>query len=95
MGEPLKLIDLAKYIIDNYTDNNTVEIKITGLRPGEKHDEDIISENELIVATPDNDILLVIQKNTKKLKEIDFDGLQSVTPYLSPQEIKNLLISYI
>ncbi|MBP0902456.1 polysaccharide biosynthesis protein [Mariniflexile gromovii] len=95
MGEPVKLMDLAKCLINNYANNNSVKIKITGLRPGEKHDEDIISEDELLVATPDKDILLVIQKNNKKPKEVDLSSLLNITPYQSPLEIKNILINHI
>ncbi|WP_308991924.1 polysaccharide biosynthesis protein [Mariniflexile litorale] len=95
MGEPIKLIDLAQCFIETYAKNNTVEIKITGLRPGEKHDEDIIWQNEVLVATTDKDILLVKRKNKKPIKSINLNDLLNITPYLSPQEIKNMLLNYI
>ncbi|CAH8286073.1 polysaccharide biosynthesis protein [Mariniflexile fucanivorans] len=95
MGEPVKLIDLANYLIDQYGNDNSAKIEITALRPGEKNDEDIISADERLVPTPDKDILLVIQKNDNKRSEIDLSILLSVTPYLSPLEIKNILASYI
>ncbi|MDO7171389.1 SDR family NAD(P)-dependent oxidoreductase [Mariniflexile sp. AS56] len=95
MGDPIKLHDLAHCFIDNYAENDSVEIKITALRPGEKHDEEIISKDEFLEPTSDTDILLVKQKEYKKQKEIDLSKLVMITPYLSPQEIKSILISYI
>lgn len=96
MGEPIKLIDLANCLISLYANkHDKIAIKITGLRPGEKHDEDIISKDEVLIATTDKDILLVKQKDEKAQKKIDLSNLLNITPYLSPQEIKGALLSYM
>jgi FlaA1/EpsC-like NDP-sugar epimerase len=53
MGEPVRIVDLAKNMIrlagyEPYTD---IEIRFTGLRPGEKLYEELMLEGEDIVAT--------------------------------------------
>ncbi|MEN3324108.1 SDR family NAD(P)-dependent oxidoreductase [Mariniflexile soesokkakense] len=95
MGIPIRLIDLAHCFIDNYAKNDKVEIKITELRPGEKHDEDIISKGEVLATTAHKDILLVKRMGEKAQKSIDLTNLENITPYQSPKEIKNILLSYI
>jgi len=47
MGEPIKIIDLAKQMIRLYGKENKVEIAIVGLRPGEKlYEELLLDESE-------------------------------------------------
>lgn len=48
MGEPVKILDLAKNLItlSGYTPGVDMEIKITGLRPGEKLYEEMLMEEE-------------------------------------------------
>lgn len=59
MGDPIKLMDLANCVIDCFPEKKeAVEIKITGLRTGEKHHEEIISKNELLSATTDIEIFI-------------------------------------
>lgn len=47
MGEPIKIVDLAKQMIHLYGKKDEVEIVFTGLRPGEKlYEELLIDESE-------------------------------------------------
>jgi len=47
MGEPVKIIDLARKMIKLYGKEREIEIKITGLRPGEKlYEELLLDERE-------------------------------------------------
>ncbi len=46
MGEPVKIYDLAQKLIARSGKN--VEIEFTGLRPGEKMDEELIKEDEVL-----------------------------------------------
>jgi FlaA1/EpsC-like NDP-sugar epimerase len=52
MGEPVKIVDLAKDMIKlTGFDEGDIKIKFTGLRPGEKLYEELLSDNEIIVPT--------------------------------------------
>jgi UDP-N-acetyl-D-glucosamine 4,6-dehydratase len=47
MGDPIKIVDLAKQMIQLYGKENEVEIHFTGLRPGEKlYEELLLDESE-------------------------------------------------
>ena len=52
MGEPVKIIDLAKRMIElqGLTPYRDIDIKITGLRPGEKMTETLVDVNEVVRA---------------------------------------------
>lgn len=52
MGEPVKIIDLAKRMIElqGLTPGRDIEIQITGLRPGEKLTETLVDVNEVVRA---------------------------------------------
>lgn len=60
MGEPVKIIDLARQIIllAGFQPDIDVKIEITGPRPGEKLFEEILHASEELVATPHPGILL-------------------------------------
>jgi FlaA1/EpsC-like NDP-sugar epimerase len=53
MGEPVKIIDMARQMIElsGYEPDVDIEIKITGLRPGEKLYEELCHTNELHAPT--------------------------------------------
>lgn len=53
MGEPVKIIDLARHMISlaGMRPDKDVEIKITGLRPGEKLFEELFDEDEPALPT--------------------------------------------
>ena len=54
MGKPVKIYDLAKQIIryKGLEPGKDIEIKITGLRPGEKLYEEMLMEEEGLKETP-------------------------------------------
>ena len=65
MGEPIKIIDLAQNLIElsGLRVGEDIEIKITGMRPGEKIEEVLLSEMENVVGTQFDKIR--IQKNSR------------------------------
>lgn len=68
MGEPVKILDLATHMIKLsglvYPDD--VDIKIIGLRPGEKLAEELYSKNEFLRSTGHDKIQVIETKPFKK-----------------------------
>ncbi len=96
MGEPISVIDIIERLVLLYDKlEEYPEIKITGLRPGEKLHEEIISNNEVLIPTDEEDILIVKQKSTTEIKKIDFSKLLTVTPKMANHEIKAILKLYV
>ena len=60
MGEPVKILDLAIKMIKlaGYTPNEEIEIKITGLRPGEKLYEELLSDKAKTLPTHHQKIMI-------------------------------------
>ncbi len=61
MGTPIKIVDLAKDLIrlSGFEPSRDIEIQFTGLRPGEKLYEELITEGEGIAATRHEKILVL------------------------------------
>ena len=71
MGEPVKIADLAKNLIrlSGYTLGVNMEIKYTGLRPGEKLYEELLTKEEGLQKTANNLIFIG--------KPLEFDEVHS------------------
>ncbi|WP_143707857.1 polysaccharide biosynthesis protein [Dictyoglomus thermophilum] len=79
MGKPIKIIDLARNFIElsGYSLDD-IEIKITGLRPGEKLKEDLWEKEEVVERTEHPKILRILADNNidyysigEKIKELE------------------------
>lgn len=68
MGEPVKIVDMARNLIrlSGYTPDTDIKITFTGLRPGEKLYEEILMDEEGLQTTQNKKIYVA--------KPIDFDG---------------------
>ncbi|WP_157206562.1 polysaccharide biosynthesis protein [Mariniflexile maritimum] len=99
MGTPIKLMDVVQTLISMYAEKNknqTIDLKITGLRPGEKFEEELVSKDEILTPTQHNAIFLVSSREPKTQKKpVNFTILKNITPYQTPQEIKAILKSLI
>lgn len=75
MGKPVKIIDLAKKMIGlaGFTPGKEIEIKIVGLRPGEKLYEELLNDTSKTLPTHHEKIMIA--------QEVfdDFDILQNLT----------------
>ncbi len=62
MGEPVKIIDLAKKMIRlaGFTPDKEIEIKIIGLRPGEKLFEELLNDTSKTLPTHNDKIMIGI-----------------------------------
>ena len=71
MGEPIKILDLAKKMImlAGYEPGRDIPISFTGLRPGEKLYEELLNKEEEVIPTHHKKILIAKtqQSNTKQM----------------------------
>lgn len=65
MGEPVKVFDLAKKMIklSGFSYPDEMDIKITGLRPGEKIFEELLADNESTVETHHKKVKIAIVRD--------------------------------
>ena len=75
MGEPVKIADLARRMIElsGFRSDKDIEIKYTGLRPGEKLYEEVLSDEENTKETPHPKIKVAA------VREYDY---QEVVPHI-------------
>jgi FlaA1/EpsC-like NDP-sugar epimerase len=73
MGEPVKIADLAKKMIRLYGMVPNIDIKITysGLRPGEKLYEELLTDGENCLKTYHEKIMIA------KVREVDFSEIEA------------------
>ena len=97
MGEPVKIDDLAKNLIrlSGYTLGVDMEIKYTGLRPGEKLYEELLMKEEGLQETDNK--LIHIGKPIEFDKENFFDNLEKLKnqAYAENGNIRDLLRSVV
>jgi len=103
MGEPIRIVDLAKRMIalagysvkdaDNPTGD--IEIKITGLRPGEKLYEELLIGND----PKPTDHPRIMKANEKSISDSELDlevqALQEILQTRNVPELKNLLLRLV
>jgi FlaA1/EpsC-like NDP-sugar epimerase len=83
MGEPIRIVDLAKELIrlSGLEPDKDITFVFTGVRPGEKMDEELSSSDEILIPTP-----------FEKIFEIKADGLPNeMTLRLALQELDRLV----
>jgi len=94
MGEPVKIYDLACDLIrlSGYEPNKDIEIKITGLRPGEKLYEELSLAEEGLTKTKNNKIFVAkpLEIDYNQLKQ-KLDELHLAAQYDDAAFIKNQL----
>ncbi|HVX50172.1 MAG TPA: nucleoside-diphosphate sugar epimerase/dehydratase [Chitinophagaceae bacterium] len=71
MGEPVKILDLAKKMIrlKGFEPGKDIEIIFTGLRPGEKLFEELLNKEEEVMPTPNKKIVIAktMEQDYKKI----------------------------
>jgi FlaA1/EpsC-like NDP-sugar epimerase len=93
MGEPVKIVDLAKDLItlSGYKPDVDIKIEYTGLRPGEKLYEELLMDEIALTSTEHNKIF--VEKPNEidiKFVEKSIEEFKNVTN-MSKEEILNLV----
>ncbi len=70
MGEPVKIIDLARKMIGlaGFTPNEDIEIKVIGLRPGEKLYEELLNDDSKTLPTHNDQIMIALDSSLEYKK---------------------------
>lgn len=71
MGQPVKILDLARNMIRlaGYTPEKDIQIVFTGLRPGEKLYEELLNQKETTMPTANEKIMVA------RVREFEFDEI--------------------
>ena len=100
MGEPVKILDLAQNLIrlSGYKVGEDIEIKFTGLRPGEKMYEELLMNEEGLTKT-DNQMIYIgkpIEFDEEKFKEqlekLEQDAVSETTDIR--EDVKQIVPTY-
>ncbi|MFN3603494.1 MAG: polysaccharide biosynthesis protein [Leptonema sp. (in: bacteria)] len=94
MGEPIRIYDLAKYMILSYgkMPEKDIKIQIIGLRPGEKLHEEIFYDGEYTINTAVEGIRKVIMNG---LPENFYPMLLELIQEKDASKIKNLIQKFV
>lgn len=90
MGDPVKIIDLARKMIKlaGYTPEKEIKIKIVGLRPGEKLYEELLNDSAKTVSTHHEKIMIAEEIfSDYELVSAAIDDLIAVSEIISNIEI--------
>lgn len=94
MGEAVKIVDLAKRMISlaGYRPNEDIKIEYTGLRPGEKLYEEVLSNEENTVRTSHEKIRIAkVREYDYESVAKDFDTLLDLAENVKVEETVKLL----
>ena len=97
MGEPIKLIDLAKFMIqfsgktEKIKGIGDIEIKIIGLRKGEKLYEELLVDNN----SKNSDIKYIFQSIEEEITQKEFLDLYESIKISYTKKDKNKLIKFL
>ncbi len=94
MGRPVKIIDLARNVIrlSGFEPDRDIQIKILGVRPGEKLEEKLVNDRESTEPTENRKILRVITSNPElETMEAQLNKLRLGVESNSQEEIRELL----
>ncbi len=111
MGEPVKIYDLAKNLVkmSGFEPDVDIKIEITGLRPGEKLYEELLLEEEGLMATKNEKIhvakpvftdMEMLKREIECLREMSVenpegikDYIKRIVPTYKQEQMENLPVS--
>jgi len=94
MGQPMKIVDLAKQLIElsGLEPDRDIEIQFTGLRPGEKLYEELNHASENLIATDHPKIMRFVSTPLpiEHLRS-ELDRMLAEAPSMDPQRVKSAI----
>jgi FlaA1/EpsC-like NDP-sugar epimerase len=88
MGDQIKIIDIAKdLVVFSGKDPDKVKFITTGLRPGEKLEEELIGKNETVQLTSDEKILIINSRNHIPYTELQ-EAIDELRHYVDTQNVE-------
>ena len=94
MGEPVKILDLAKEMIrlSGFEPDKDIPVVFTGIRPGEKLFEEILTAEEGTIATQNQKIFMakLSKADEEKLNQV-LENLREAVKKSNREEIVNIL----
>jgi FlaA1/EpsC-like NDP-sugar epimerase len=98
MGECMKVLDLAHRLIElsGLIPDRDIKIEFTGLRPGEKEYEEVMTEDENVVRTS-LDKIWVLNKNGngKQGASPDLEEIETLVQNNDAQALRDLVTKYV
>lgn len=98
MGQPVKIVDLARQLIrlSGFVPDQDIRVEFTGIRPGEKLFEELTYNNEEVTSTPHPKIARLLCE-PPRFEEVErfLTELESRADQLLSDELKNNLRSVI
>lgn len=98
MGEPVKIVDLAKKMIKlaGYEPNVDINIEFTGLRPGEKlYEELLVNGNSDDHVQTENHKIFIEKQRPVESKELEYETVMGTLDAMNNEEVKDFIKSVI
>ena len=96
MGKQINIYEMAKRLIElsGFMPHRDIQIVFTGIRPGEKEYEELLTNEEEVDNTPLNRIFVARKQNVVE-PEVSLNDVTEAVNSRNSAKLKNLCISYI
>ncbi|MGK0184250.1 MAG: FlaA1/EpsC-like NDP-sugar epimerase [Verrucomicrobiales bacterium] len=98
MGEPVKIVDLARRLIElsGFKPDDDIKIEYVGLRPGEKEFEELMTADENLVRTSYGKIWTFAKKeNVEPLPAVDLQRIKNLVESCDAPALRELMKAVI